>query len=265
MSSTTGRMTRAKSVKASPNADACATRARATIAPVSVVRNIPARLNDSFHASDRDASRLQCSVDRIWSRIADDTSPLVTASPTRGAGAGSAPMPVPRSKDIMRTSLSRRLSIASATVSDWQENVAFRGQVIDLPAVVAPIRIRLGTHDLGVRGHGTDVALRVVVAEERVRHVRGRSVRAQIARGGADRIAVGVHVALAVGGPRTRHELHRALRARNGRAADPAHARLDEVDGCQVRPRHTELGLRIAVEARQIVERRGLDDAPRAG
>jgi hypothetical protein len=45
----------------SPNADACATSVNATIAPGSVERNIPARLNDSLHASGRDANRLQCS------------------------------------------------------------------------------------------------------------------------------------------------------------------------------------------------------------
>src|SRR3979411_2949170 len=107
MNRTTGRITSAKSVNASPNADACATRASATIAPVNVVRNIPARLNDSFQASERDASKLQCSVDKIWSRIDGDASAAVVASLERGAGAGSAPSPVPpptRSKDILALS-----------------------------------------------------------------------------------------------------------------------------------------------------------------
>ena len=64
------------------------------IAPDRVVRNMPARLNDSFHASEREASRLQCSVDRICSRIAGEV-PLVGAlSPRRGAGEGSALMPL---------------------------------------------------------------------------------------------------------------------------------------------------------------------------
>src|SRR5258706_9376428 len=263
MKRTIGRITSANSVNPSPNSDACATRARATIAPVSVDRNIPARLNDSFQASERDASRLQCSVERIWSRIAGETSSFVTGSPMRGAGAGSAPIPAWRSKDIIRTSLSRRPSIGSATVSDRQEYVALGGQVIDLPSVEAALRVRLRAHDLGVRSYGAYVALRVVVAEERVRHVARRAVRLQITRRRADRIAVGVHVTLAVRGPRARHELHRALSARDGRAADATHARLDEMDGCQVRPRHPELGLRVAVEARQVVERRGIDDAPR--
>src|SRR3982074_1192488 len=92
---------------AQPNADACATRARATIAPVNVVRNIPARLNDSFQASERDASKLQCSVDKIWSRIDGDASAAVVASLEGGAGAGSTPSPVPpprRSKDILALS-----------------------------------------------------------------------------------------------------------------------------------------------------------------
>src|SRR5205814_1137077 len=79
----------------SPNADACATSASATIAPVSVVRNIPARLNDSFQASAREASRLQCSVDRIWSRMAGVTTSAWRASAGPAFGPGSAPMAVP--------------------------------------------------------------------------------------------------------------------------------------------------------------------------
>ena len=101
--STTGRMTNAKSLKPSPKCDAWATRASATIAPDRAERNIPARLNDSFQASDRVASRPQCSVDRIWSRIAgvipsDPAAggPVVPA----GGGAGSAGGGTERSNDI---------------------------------------------------------------------------------------------------------------------------------------------------------------------
>src|SRR5437868_4462111 len=104
MKSTIGRMTSAKSVNASPNPDAPATKPNATMAPDSVERNMPARLNDSFHASARDARRLQCSVDSICNRIDGDTSPVEMDSPARGPGAGSAPMPVPagiRSKVIL--------------------------------------------------------------------------------------------------------------------------------------------------------------------
>ena len=103
MNSTTGRMTRAKSVNPSPNADACATSAKATIAPVRVVRNIPARLNDSFQASERDASRLQCSVERICSRSEGDVPWADATVGWLGLGACSAPSPMPapvRSKDI---------------------------------------------------------------------------------------------------------------------------------------------------------------------
>jgi hypothetical protein len=101
MNSMIGRMTSSKSVNPSPNADACATSARATIAPVNVERNIPARLNASFHASAREASRLQCSVDKIWSRIDGDASAVGVASPARGADSTPSPMPAPtRSKDI---------------------------------------------------------------------------------------------------------------------------------------------------------------------
>src|SRR5690242_15459714 len=105
MNSTIGRITRAKSVNPSPNADACATSASATIAPDNVDRNIPARLNDSYQASDRDASRLQCSVERIWSRIAGDAAPVTEFSLDRRAGPGSAPIATPgrRSKDMART------------------------------------------------------------------------------------------------------------------------------------------------------------------
>jgi hypothetical protein len=42
------------------------------MAPDSADRNMPVRLNDSFHASARDASRLQCSVARICTRRAGD-------------------------------------------------------------------------------------------------------------------------------------------------------------------------------------------------
>ena len=75
---------------------------------------MPARLNDSFQASERVARRLQCSVERIWSRIEGGIPPGVAASGAPGAVAdsgapgvtgGSAPIPVPaglRSKDIDR-------------------------------------------------------------------------------------------------------------------------------------------------------------------
>ena len=63
---------------------------------------MPARLNDSFQASDLDARRLQCSVDRIWSRSEGET---VSGSPAGVCiGGGSAPGgPEPasgRSKDM---------------------------------------------------------------------------------------------------------------------------------------------------------------------
>src|SRR5207247_10448178 len=105
MNKTTGRITRAKSENDSPNPVAPPTRPNATIAPERVVRNIPARLNDSFHASERDASRLQCSVDRICRRIAGEAPAVGSASPARGAGAGSFPMPAVRSNIIAANSL----------------------------------------------------------------------------------------------------------------------------------------------------------------
>src|SRR2546426_6489864 len=133
MNSTTGRMTRAKSVNPSPNADACATSARATIAPVTVVRNIPARLNDSFQASERDASRLQCSVERICSRSEGDVPWADATVAWLGLGACSAPSPMPapvRSKDIS----------AALALSLWSR----RHEPIPAP------RIRsLGDHELG--------------------------------------------------------------------------------------------------------------------
>src|SRR5688500_13445175 len=108
-SSTTGRITRPKRRNPSPKLEACATRARATMAPDSVDRNMPARLNDSFHASDREASKLQCSVERICSRIAGGMAPptLDVSYPPVGVGAGSGPTPPPvgRSKDIAGTLL----------------------------------------------------------------------------------------------------------------------------------------------------------------
>src|SRR5256885_2839928 len=116
MKSTTGRVTSANSVKASPKADACATSASATIAPERIERNIPARLKDSFQASDRDASRLQCSVARIWSRSDADA---LAAATWPGAGPGSAPIPVPavaRSNDIRTTSHRERVHAPSLRV-----------------------------------------------------------------------------------------------------------------------------------------------------
>ena len=105
MNSATGRITYAKSVKDSPNPVAPPTRPNETIAPDSVVRNIPARLNDSFHASERDASRLQCSVERICNRIAGEASAVGSASPRRGPGAGSFPIPAVRSNIVAPNSL----------------------------------------------------------------------------------------------------------------------------------------------------------------
>ena len=102
MNRTTGRITSAKSRKPSPKSEAGATSASATIAPDNDDRNIPARLNDSFHARLRDASRLQCSVLSTWSWIASGVPPSV-GSDGPGVGAGSAPGPVPaveRSMDI---------------------------------------------------------------------------------------------------------------------------------------------------------------------
>jgi hypothetical protein len=84
--STTGSNTSAKAVKPAPNRDVCATRASAITLADSTERNICARANDSLQVWDRVASRLQCSVDRICTRSAADTSP-------RGVpGSGSAPL-----------------------------------------------------------------------------------------------------------------------------------------------------------------------------
>jgi hypothetical protein len=55
--------------------DVCATRASAITFADSTERNIWARANDSLQVWDRVASRLQCSVDRICTRSAADTSP----------------------------------------------------------------------------------------------------------------------------------------------------------------------------------------------
>jgi hypothetical protein len=75
------------------------------MAPDSVVRNIPERLKDSFQAKARDANRLQCSVERIWRRIAAGVPfPVVAVA---GIGAGSDPIgaPVDRSSDIRSVDL----------------------------------------------------------------------------------------------------------------------------------------------------------------
>ena len=53
----------------------------------------------------------------------------------------------------------------SAPVPDRQEDVAARGQVVDLPVVIPAVRVRIGAHHLGVRGDGAHVSLRLVVAE----------------------------------------------------------------------------------------------------
>src|SRR5438552_1410607 len=79
---TTGRSTSEKTLNASPNVDAWATSASATTLPDSADRNMLDRLNDSFQVSERVASRLQCSVARIWSRTA--TGRAVAESPVPG-------------------------------------------------------------------------------------------------------------------------------------------------------------------------------------
>src|SRR3569833_3030702 len=81
-----GRIANANSTNVCPNDDACPTRANATVAPERVDRYMPARLNDSFQASDRDASRLQCSVERICRRSCKfaptPSAPLLKGVPT---------------------------------------------------------------------------------------------------------------------------------------------------------------------------------------
>ena len=56
-----------------PNPVPCPTRASATIAPASAESSMPARVNASFQASERVASRPQCSVARIWRRSAGES------------------------------------------------------------------------------------------------------------------------------------------------------------------------------------------------
>ncbi len=82
MNSTTGRMMIPNRAKVLPNPDPWPTSARATIAPESAERYMPARANISFQAIERVASRLQCSVARICSRRAGGTSPP-TPGPAR--------------------------------------------------------------------------------------------------------------------------------------------------------------------------------------
>ena len=81
MNSTTGSTTRATTKKASWKPSTPPIRLSATIAPDSVDRYIPARLNDSFQARPRDASSDQCSVDRIWSRSWTGVGPRRAARP----------------------------------------------------------------------------------------------------------------------------------------------------------------------------------------
>ncbi len=105
----------------------------ATIAPDSVVRNIPARLNDSFHESERDARRLQCSVDRIWRRIDGDAPPVSAALSARWAGPGSAPIAAPatRSKDIWRGQTRGRARLyGAAGMSDTNHAFMATGLIV---------------------------------------------------------------------------------------------------------------------------------------
>src|SRR5262245_60331227 len=71
--STMGSTTSANTRKSCPKAVAWATRASATIAADTTVRNIEARLKASFQIMLRVASKLQCSVARIWVRTASVT------------------------------------------------------------------------------------------------------------------------------------------------------------------------------------------------
>ncbi len=102
---------------------------------------MPARLNDSFQASEREASRLQCSVERIWSRIAGVTGVVVPvgASAGPGVGAGSAPMPGPapvgRSNDIGPVLLRPQVCGQSSALGD----VSISGSSRCLRAPLKPI------------------------------------------------------------------------------------------------------------------------------
>jgi len=137
MNSTTGKTTSAKRRNPCPKSEACATSARATIAPATVERNIPARLKDSFQANDRDASKLQCSVERICRRIAPVVSPASSVTLDDAASGGSAlgpgALPSGRSYDIAgeppaRRDGVRRLREASGPplVGDRGVHVRFR-------------------------------------------------------------------------------------------------------------------------------------------
>src|SRR5439155_2545866 len=81
----TGSITRAKATNRVSKFVAWPTRARATAVADTTDRNRPARLNDSFQLSERVASRLQCSVERIWS----------ARGSSRGRPPPAAIMPVP--------------------------------------------------------------------------------------------------------------------------------------------------------------------------
>src|SRR5207248_2615792 len=145
---------------------------------------------------------------------------------------------------------------------NWQEHRAIGGRVVDLPPVISAIGERIGLHDVRIEDQRVHVRLRVVIGVEGALHVTGRAVGTKVIRGAEDGVVIVVDVARAVRRPGRGHELHRSLRARAREAADAAHARLNEVDGREVVPRHTELGLGLLVVAHELIDRRGLDDLP---
>src|SRR6266542_3900521 len=78
----------------------------------------------------------------------------------------------------------------------------------DGPVVIGIEGGGAGEQYLGVRGHGADVMLAAVVAEQGAAHVGGRPVGTQVAGGGLDGVVVALYVTGAVPGPRGRQELH---------------------------------------------------------
>jgi hypothetical protein len=93
--STTGRSTSASVAVRGPKQVALATSANATIAADSAPRKIVVRLYTSFHSSDRDPIRLQCSVARIATASGPSGRSLTGVGATvPPSAAGAAPGPV---------------------------------------------------------------------------------------------------------------------------------------------------------------------------
>jgi hypothetical protein len=118
--------------------EVCATRASAITLADSTERNICARANDSLQVCDRVASRLQCSVDRICTRSAADTSPRCVP------GSGSDPL-----TGVWNRTFCASGSLAIAPPSPVRAAAAPISWIDDITPLLDRVPTRLLVHRVG--------------------------------------------------------------------------------------------------------------------